>query len=119
MAHGIIGCKMARDSITAGVLGFLAVAAPAGLRAQQADTLAAPSVAACAVSKDSAAKPEHQLVRRRISMDHNDVAAPRVDNIPLEGTDSGFIPIPGTASDSVPAGRCLPSRKVSHDSAGR
>ncbi len=30
-------------------------------------------------------------------MDHNEVAAPRVDNIPLEGTGKGFIPIPGTA----------------------
>jgi hypothetical protein len=94
--------------MAAGLLGFLAVAAPAGLRAQQADTLAAPSVAACAVSKDRASKPEHQAVRRRISMDHNEVAAPRLDNIPLTGTEGGFIPIPGTAPESAADAACRP-----------
>ena len=49
-------------------------------------------------------------------MDHNEVAAPRVDNIPLEGTNKGFIPIPGTTPDSLPA--CPVKKKVSHDSAG-
>ena len=51
-------------------------------------------------------------------MDHNEVAAPRVDNIPLEGTDSGFIPIPGTAADSASKKICPAKRKVSKDSAG-
>jgi hypothetical protein len=49
-------------------------------------------------------------------MDHNEVAAPRLDNIPLEGTNKGFIPIPGTTPDSLPA--CSVKKKVSHDSAG-
>ena len=46
-------------------------------------------------------------------MDHNEVAAPRLDNIPLEGTGNGFIPIPGTAPDSLKAGVCKPKRKTS------
>jgi hypothetical protein len=109
MAHGITQGKKVRDSMAAGLLGFLAVTGPAGLRAQQADSLATPSVAAgCGVSKDSAAKPEHPAVRPRISMDHNDVAAPRLDNVPVTGTEGGFIPIPGTAPDSAAVAPCRP-----------
>jgi hypothetical protein len=45
-------------------------------------------------------------------MDHNEIAAPRLDNIPLEGTGNGFIPIPDTAADSLKAGVCKPKRKT-------
>jgi hypothetical protein len=99
------------------VLTLALAATPRGIRGQQ-DSVVAPAVrdTTCVDTTDTTRAAERQKVRRRHSMDHNEVAAPRVDNIPLEGTDKGFIPIPGTASDSLPV--CPVKKKVSHDSAG-
>src|SRR6185503_2589600 len=116
-----------RSALAAMLLCLVLGAIPAGVRGQQQDSVIAPSVrdSTCADTTDTAGTrdttdttrgPERQPVRRRNSMDHNEVAAPRVDNIPLEGTDKGFIPIPGTTPDSLPA--CPVKKKVSHDSAG-
>ena len=106
-----------RNLVAAGALSLVLAAAPSGVRGQQ-DSTAVRAVrdTTCVDTTDTTNAPERQKVRRRHSMDHNEVAAPRVDNIPLEGTDSGFIPIPGTARDSVPA--CPAKKKVPHDSAG-
>jgi hypothetical protein len=113
--------KELRYLVAAGMLGLVLAAAPGGVRGQQ-DSAAVRPVrdTTCVDTTDTTNAPERQKVRRRHSMDHNEVAAPRVDNIPLEGTDSGFIPIPGTGSDSLPV--CQVKKpvktKVSHDSAG-
>ena len=108
-----------RNLVRAGILGLVLAATPKGVRGQQ-DSAAAPAVrdTTCADTTDTTRAPERQGVRRRISMDHNEVAAPRLDNIPLEGTDKGFIPIPGTPADSVPGRACPAKPKVSRDSAG-
>lgn len=113
--------KGVRNLVTAGLFGLLLAATPTGVRSQQ-DSTSIPTIrdTTCVDTADTTRGPEHQKVRPRISMDHNEVAAPRVDNIPLEGTDKGFIPIPGTASDSVPARAC-PAKtktKISRDSVG-
>jgi len=110
-----------RRALAAILLCVVLGAIPAGVRGQQQDSVIAPSVrdTTCADTPDTTGAtdttrgPERQPVRRRNSMDHNEVAAPRVDNIPLEGTGKGFIPIPDTASDSLKAGVCKPKRKTS------
>jgi hypothetical protein len=106
-----------RRAVPAMLLCLMLGAIPAGVRGQQ-DSVVVPAVrdTTCVDTTDTTRAAERQKVRRRHSMDHNEVAAPRVDNIPLEGTDKGFIPIPGTAPDSLPA--CPVKKKVSHDSAG-
>ena len=111
--------KESRGLIVAGVLGLVLAALPGNVRGQQ-DSSAVRTVrdTTCVDTTDTTKAPERQKVRRRNSMDHNEVAAPRVDNIPLEGTDSGFIPIPGTAADSASKRICPAKRKVSKDSAG-
>jgi hypothetical protein len=109
-----------RYSIAAALLSLVGGAMPTGVRAQQQDSVIAASVrdTTCADTTDTTGTtdttrgPKRQPVRPRNSMDHNEVAAPRVDNIPLEGTGKGFIPIPGTASDSLKAGVCKPKRKT-------
>jgi|SRR6185436_9852006 len=110
-----------RSALAAMLLCLVLGAIPASVRGQQQDSVIAPSVrdSTCADTTDTTDTtrgPERQPVRRRNSMDHNEVAAPRLDNIPLEGTNKGFIPIPGTTPDSLPA--CSVKKKVSHDSAG-
>jgi len=113
-----------RSALAAMLLCLVLGAIPASVRGQQQDSVIAPSVrdTTCADTTDTTGTtdttrgPERQPVRRRNSMDHNEVAAPRLDNIPLEGTNKGFIPIPGTTPDSLPA--CPVKKKVSHDSAG-
>lgn len=117
MADGI----RSRRALAAILLCVVLGAIPAGVRGQQQDSVIASSVrdTTCADTTDTTGAtdttrgPERQPVRRRNSMDHNEVAAPRVDNIPLEGTGKGFIPIPGTAPDSLKAGVCKPKRKIS------
>jgi hypothetical protein len=108
------GIRLGR-ALAAMLLCLVLGAIPAGVRGQQQDSVLAPSVrdTTCADTTDTTRGPERQPVRRRNSMDHNEVAAPRVDNIPLEGTGKGFIPIPGTAPDSLKAGVCKPKRKTS------
>jgi hypothetical protein len=114
MAEGI---RM-RHALATALLCLVLGAIPAGVRGQQQDSVVVPAVrdTTCVDTTDTTRAAERQKVRRRHSMDHNEVAAPRVDNIPLEGTDKGFIPIPGTTPDSLPA--CPVKKKVSHDSAG-
>ena len=110
-----------RSALAAMLLCLVLAAIPASVRGQQQDSVIAPSVrdTTCADTTDTTGTtdttrgPERQPVRRRNSMDHNEVAAPRLDNIPLEGTGNGFIPIPGTAPDSLKAGVCKPKRKTS------
>ena len=115
---GVALTKGLRSLVTAGLLGMVLAATPKSIRGQQ-DSAVAPAArdTTCAGTTDTT-RAEHQKVRPRISMDHNEVAAPRVDNIPLEGTDKGFVPIPGTAHDSVPARACPAKPKVSGDSVG-
>jgi hypothetical protein len=115
MAEGIT----LRHALAAALLTMVLGAIPAGVRGQQQDSVIAPSVrdTTCADTPDTTGTtdttrgPERQPVRRRNSMDHNEVAAPRLDNIPLEGTGNGFIPIPGTAPDTLRADVCKPKRK--------
>ena len=108
-----------RNLVGTGVLGLLLAATPTGVRSQQ-DSTSRPAIrdTTCVDTTDTTRGPEQQNVRPRISMDHNEIAAPRVDNIPLEGTDKGLVPIPGTAPDSVPARACPAKPKVSRDSVG-
>ena len=112
-----------RSALAAMLLCLVLGAIPASVRGQQQDSVIAPSVrdTTCAdttdttgalATTDTTRGPERQPVRRRNSMDHNEVAAPRLDNIPLEGTGNGFIPIPGTAPDTLKAGVCKPKRKT-------
>ena len=112
-----------RRALAAMLLCLVLGAIPALVRGQQQDSVIAPSVrdSTCADTTDTTAAtdttdatrgPERQPVRRRTSMDHNEIAAPRLDNIPLEGTGNGFIPIPDTAADSLKAGVCKPKRKT-------
>lgn len=107
-----------RNLIAAGALVLVLAAVPRGVRGQQ-DSSAGRAVrdTTCVDTTDTTNAPERQKVRRRHSMDHNEVAAPRVDNIPLEGTDKGFIPIPGTAADSDSIRVCPAKRKIVKDSA--
>jgi len=120
--RGITLGNATRNWIAAGLMGLMMGAVPAGVRGQQQDSVIAPSVrdTTCADTPDTTGAidttdttrgPERQPVRRRNSMDHNEVAAPRLDNIPLEGTGNGFIPIPGTAPDTLRADVCKPKRK--------
>jgi len=103
--------------VAAGTLSLVLAAAPSGVRGQQdSAAVRAARDTTCVDTTDMTKASERQKVRRRHSMDHNEVAAPRVDNIPLEGTDKGFIPIPGTAPDSFPV--CPVKKKAAHDSAG-
>lgn len=117
LLEGVTLSNELRNLVAAGTLGLVLAAAPGGVRGQQ-DSAALRAVrdSTCIDTADTTNSPERQKVRRRHSMDHNEVAAPRVDNIPLEGTDKGFIPIPGTLPDSLPA--CPAKKKISHDSAG-
>ncbi|HSE46354.1 MAG TPA: hypothetical protein VLA89_13595 [Gemmatimonadales bacterium] len=119
MLRGITVSKGKRSGIAIGLLSLVLGAAPAAVRGQQHDsvgTAAAVRDTTCADTTDTSQAAKRQKVRRRSSMDHNEVAAPRVDNIPLEGTDSGFIPIPGTGHDSISAAACASKRKPSRDS---
>lgn len=104
-----------------GLLVLVMGAAPVAVRGQQHDSVGMAAVrdTTCADTTDTAQAAKRQKVRRRSSMDHNEVAAPRVDNIPLEGTDSGFIPIPGTGRDSISAAACASKRKLPGDSTPR
>ncbi|HSR91530.1 MAG TPA: hypothetical protein VLK88_09500 [Gemmatimonadales bacterium] len=112
-----------RRTFAAAFLCLVLGAIPAGVRGQQQDSVIAPAIrdSTCADTPDTTGAtdttdttrgPERQPVRRRNSMDHNEIAAPRLDNIPLEGTGKGFIPIPDTAADSLKAGACKPKRKT-------
>ena len=109
-----------RRALAAMLLCLVLGAIPALVRGQQQDSVIAPPVrdSTCADTGDTTGAtdttrgPERQPVRRRNSMDHNEIAAPRLDNIPLEGTGNGFIPIPDTAADSLKAGVCKPKRKT-------